>query len=78
MVKDDASNVDDLIGLVFQEEPRLEQEHSRWIILPSPAPNASVPIVLNVHRTPSHHHTSGLTFASINSPRACSTDPRRR
>lgn len=51
MVKDDASNVDDLISLLLQEEARIEQEHNRQFVLPSPAPNVSIPIALNVHRT---------------------------
>lgn len=81
MVKDDTSNVDGLIGLLLHEEARLEQEHNRWLVVPSPVHNASIPIALNVHRTPPRHQASGSTSASTHSPGSRYTDPnpkRRR
>lgn len=52
IVKDSPTNVDDLIGLILQEEARLEQEHNRKLVAPLPTPNASIPFSLQVNHTP--------------------------
>lgn len=79
MVKDADSNVDDLIGLLLQEEARLEQELLRQQVVAPPAPNSSIPLALNVNR---HMTRSSPTSApgsfSTNSSGSRFSDQRRK
>lgn len=50
MVKDKASTVDDLIGLLLYEEAWLEQEYLRQQPILSLPPNTTVPVALIVNR----------------------------
>lgn len=49
LVQGEDSTIDDLVGLFLHEESRLEQDHLCQQIAAPPAPNASIPITLNVN-----------------------------
>ncbi|KAL4575776.1 hypothetical protein LXL04_011862 [Taraxacum kok-saghyz] len=76
MVKDDQSTVDDLIGLLRQEEARLEYDHQRHAVPPPPPnPNSSTLVALNVNRPLPRSNSSGSTSSPSGTR---SGDSRRR
>lgn len=79
MVKDDQSSVDDLIGMLLQEEARLEQDHFRQSI-PAPSPtSASTTMTLHVHRPSTRNsNSSGSGFSMNQTLGSRSNDNRRR
>nr|KAJ0190963.1 hypothetical protein LSAT_V11C800427270 [Lactuca sativa] len=79
MVKDDPSSVDDLIGMLLQEEARLEQDHLRQSIPAPSSTSASPTMALHVHRPSTRNSTSsGSGFSMNQTPGSRSNDNRRR
>ncbi|KAL4565709.1 hypothetical protein LXL04_029812 [Taraxacum kok-saghyz] len=80
MVHGEDSTVDDLIGLLLQEEARLEQDLLRQQLTTPPTPNSSTPLALNVHRSqhryPSTANSSSSSSHNSGAPRQ--PDSRRR
>ncbi|KAL4589564.1 hypothetical protein LXL04_002472 [Taraxacum kok-saghyz] len=79
MMKDNIASVDDLVGLLLQEEASLEQEHLRQSVAVPPPANTAAPLALNVnrqHRFNSSH--SGSPAAQSLGNRSGSIAPRRQ
>ncbi|KAL4589565.1 hypothetical protein LXL04_002473 [Taraxacum kok-saghyz] len=79
MMKDNIASVDDLIGLLLQEEARLEQEHPRQSVVVPPPAKAAAPLALNFnrqHRFNSSH--SGSPAPQSLGNRSGSIAPRRQ
>lgn len=70
MVKDDQTSIDDLVGMLLQEEARLEYGHLRQSPVTSPSlPTSSIPLDLNVnqhqYRSPSTGYGSSSNTGSM-------------
>ncbi|CAN1848848.1 Retrovirus-related Pol polyprotein from transposon RE1 [Linum perenne] len=73
MMKVDSMTVDDLIGLLLQEESRLEHDRTRLgALLPTPPPPQAA--AYNIHRPPSRSYPARFTSR----PAARSFSPRAR
>lgn len=78
MIKGDTTSIDDLVGLLLQEEARLETELIRQSVVnpPTPSPNSSTPLALTVNRPSSRFSSSSSGPTSTTGPRT--GDNRRR
>ncbi|KAL4581705.1 hypothetical protein LXL04_006232 [Taraxacum kok-saghyz] len=78
MMKEDIASIDDLVGLLLQEEARLEHEHLCQSLAVPPPANTAAPMALHVQRPQQRFSSAPTGSTTAQSSGGRPTDPRRR